>query len=90
MKKTDHERLKHEITGLAVIQILRMNTVISLPALIKQLRLMKASEVDAGRRHLIDSIIHDFTDSNPARMNPKPERTVDESVFSGSKKPKLH
>lgn len=90
MKKTDHERLKHEITGLAVIQILRMNTVISLPALIKQLRLMKASEVDAGRRHLIDSIIHDFTDSNPARMTPQPERTVDESVFSGSKKPKLH
>lgn len=90
MKKTDHERLKHEITGLAVLEVLRMNTAISLPALIKQLRLMKASETDAGRRQLIDSIIHDFTDFNPARMNPKPEKTVDESVFSGSKKPKLH
>ena len=90
MKKTDSERLKHEITGLAVLEILRMNTAVTLPALIKQLRLMQAGELDVTRKYFIDSIIHDFTDLNPVNINPQPARTDDESVFSGSNKPKLH
>ncbi|MGI3452081.1 hypothetical protein C3433_17535 [Citrobacter freundii] len=90
MKKTDIERLKYEITGLAVLEILRMHTDVSLAAVIKQLRLMQASEIDSTRKELIDSVINDFTNINPGKIGIKPEKTTDESAFSASKNPKLH
>lgn len=90
MKKTDSERLKHEITGLAVLEILRMHTDVSLAAVIKQLRLMQASEIDGTRKQLIDSVINDFTNINPGKISRKPDKTRNESAFSASKNPKLH
>ncbi|WFZ31362.1 hypothetical protein [Citrobacter portucalensis] len=90
MKKTDSERLKHEITGLAVLEILRKHTDVSLAAVIKQLRLMQASEIDGTRKQLIDSVINDFTNINPGKISRKPDKIRDESAFSASKKPKLH
>ncbi|ELN4155168.1 hypothetical protein [Citrobacter braakii] len=90
MKKPDSERLKHEITGLAVLEILRMHKDVSLAALIKQLQLMHASEMDGTRKQLIDSVINDFTNVNPGKISRKPEKTRNESAFSASKNPKLH
>lgn len=63
---------------------------VSLAALIKQLRLMHASEMDGTRKQLIDSVINDFTNVNPGKISRKPEKTRDESAFSASKNPKLH
>jgi hypothetical protein len=57
MKTSDNERIKYEITGQAVLQILRMKINFSLQTLIKQLLVMKSAEEDAFRRDLIDSII---------------------------------
>ncbi|EIC3808518.1 hypothetical protein ACVFBP_001773, partial [Escherichia coli] len=56
MKTSDNERIKYEITGQAVLQILRMKINFSLQTLIKQLLVMKSAEEDAFRRDLIDSI----------------------------------
>ena len=90
MKKPDSERLKHEITGLAVLEILRMHTDVCLMVLINQLRLMQAGEMDRTRKQLIESVINEFTNFNPDKIKIKPDRTIDESDFSASKKPKLH
>lgn len=64
MKTSDNERIKYEITGQAVLQILRMKINFSLQTLIKQLLVMKSAEEDAFRRDLIDSIIRDFSNSD--------------------------
>ena len=61
MKTSDNERIKYEITGQAVLQILRIKINFSLQTLIKQLLVMKSAEEDAFRRDLIDSIIRDFS-----------------------------
>ncbi|EJB9964913.1 two-component-system connector protein YmgA, partial [Escherichia coli] len=53
MKTSDNERIKYEITGQAVLQILRMKINFSLQTLIKQLLVMKSAEEDAFRRDLI-------------------------------------
>lgn len=57
MKTSDNESTKYEITGQAVLQILRMKINFSLQTLIKQLLVMKSVEENAFRRDLIDSII---------------------------------
>ncbi len=44
MKTSDNERIKYEITGQAVLQILRMKINFSLQTLIKQLLVMKSAE----------------------------------------------
>ncbi|BED36279.1 two-component-system connector protein YmgA [Escherichia coli] len=69
MKTSDNERIKYEITGQAVIQILRMKINFSLQTLIKQLLVMKSAEEDAFRRDLIDSIIRDFSNSDSGGPN---------------------
>ncbi|QAT70208.1 hypothetical protein EQ249_11480 [Citrobacter freundii] len=72
------------------LEILRMHRDVSLAAVIKQLRLMQASEIDDTRKQLIDSVINDFTNINPEKISRKPDKTRDESAFSASKNPKLH
>ncbi|EFN9896056.1 two-component-system connector protein YmgA, partial [Escherichia coli] len=52
MKTSDNERIKYEITGQAVLQILRIKINFSLQTLIKQLLVMKSAEEDAFRRDL--------------------------------------
>ncbi|WP_275059283.1 hypothetical protein, partial [Escherichia coli] len=69
MKTSDNERIKYEITGQAVLQILRMKINFSLQTLIKQLLVMKSAEEDAFRRDLIDSIIRDFSNSDSGGPN---------------------
>ena len=44
MKTSDNESIKYEITGQAVLQILRMKINFSLQTLIKQLLVMKSAE----------------------------------------------
>ncbi|HBD2037190.1 TPA: two-component-system connector protein YmgA, partial [Escherichia coli] len=56
MKTSDNESTKYEITGQAVLHILRMKINFSLQTLIKQLLVMKSAEENAFRRDLIDSI----------------------------------
>ncbi|HDI6194192.1 TPA: two-component-system connector protein YmgA, partial [Escherichia coli] len=63
MKTSDNESIKYEITGQAVLQILRMKINFSVQTLIKQLLVMKSAEENAFRRDLIDSIIRDFSNS---------------------------
>ncbi|STF29026.1 protein involved in biofilm formation [Escherichia coli] len=82
MKTSDNERIKYEITGQAVLQILRMKINFSLQTLIKQLLVMKSAEEDAFRRDLIDSIIRDFSNSDSGGGQTEEQRQLTIKVCS--------
>ena len=78
MKTSDNERIKYEITGQAVLQILRMKINFSLQPLIKQLR------------DLIDSIIRDFSNSDSGGPNRRTATADNKSMFNGKKINRIH
>lgn len=90
MKTSDNERIKFEITGQAVLQILRMKINFSLQTLIKQLLVMKSAEEDAFRRDLIDSIIRDFSNSDSGGPNRRTATADNKSMFNGKKINRIH
>ena len=77
MKTSDNERIKYEITGQAVLQIL-------------QLLVMKSAEEDAFRRDLIDSIIRDFSNSDSGGPNRRTATADNKSMFNGKKINRIH
>ena len=87
---SDNERIKYEITGQAVLQILRMKINFSLQTLIKQLLVMKSAEEDAFRRDLIDSIIRDFSNSDSGGPNRRTATADNKSMFNGKKINRIH
>lgn len=90
MKTSDNERIKYEITGQAVLQILRMKINFSLQTLIKQLLVMKSVEENAFRRDLIDSIIRDFSNSDTGEPNRRTAIADNKSMFNGKKINRIH
>lgn len=90
MKTSDNESSKYEITGQAVLQILRMKINFSLQTLIKQLLVMKSVEENAFRRDLIDSIIRDFSNSDTGGPNRRTAITDNKSIFNGKKINRIH
>ena len=82
MKTSDNERIKYEITGQAVIQILRMKINFSLQTLIKQLLVMKSAEEDAFRRDLINS--------DSGGPNRRTATADNKSMFNGKKINRIH
>ncbi|EHE9877306.1 two-component-system connector protein YmgA [Escherichia coli] len=90
MKISDNESIKFEITGQAVLQILRMKINFSLQTLIKQLLLMKSVEENTLRRDLIDSIIHDFSNSDTGGANRRVPITDNKKIFNGKKINRIH
>ncbi|BDI35898.1 two-component-system connector protein YmgA [Escherichia coli] len=90
MKTSDNESIKHEITGQAVLQILRMKINFSLQTLIKQLLVMKSVEQNAFRRDLIDSIIRDFSNCDTGGPNRRAAIADNKSIFNGKKINRIH
>ena len=90
MKTSDNESIKYEITGQAVLQILRMKINFSLQTLIKQLLVMKSVEQNAFRRDLIDSIIRDFSNSDTGGPNSRAAIADNKSMFNGKKINRIH
>ena len=89
MKTSDNESIKYEITGQAVLQILRMKINFSLQTLIKQLLVMKSAEENTFRRDLIDSIIRDFSNSTGG-PNRRTAIADNKSMFTGKKINRIH
>lgn len=90
MKTSDNESIKYEITGKAVLHILRMKINFSLQTLIKQLLVMKSAEENAFRRDLIDSIIRDFSNSDTGGPNRRTAIADNKSMFNGKKINRIH
>ena len=90
MKTSDNESTKYEITGQAVLHILRMKINFSLQTLSKQLLVMKSAEENAFRRDLIDSIIRDFSNSDTGEPNRRTAIADNKSMFNGKKINRIH
>jgi probable RcsB/C two-component-system connector len=85
MKRSHSEKLKDELIGEAVLDLLRNKRPVNARSLIHQLRVMQASEQDNVRLGLIAKILVDMDAAITPRVQDEGEIRLRERVDGGRK-----
>lgn len=65
MNRSDEEKLSDELTGEAVLSLLKENGPITTEALIARLKTMAAAESDARKKQILVDIIREIVSKRP-------------------------